>query len=57
MSFLYTWGSVVGPVIASAIYDRTQSYSALSWFLFGICWLTALLYFVMFEPKANPKLP
>jgi MFS family permease len=29
MSFLYMWGSVIGPVIAGAVYDRTQSYSPL----------------------------
>jgi len=28
MNFFYTWGSVLGPVIAGAVYDRTQSYSA-----------------------------
>jgi sugar phosphate permease len=27
MNFFYTWGSVLGPVIAGAIYDRTQSYA------------------------------
>ncbi|MBM2804866.1 MAG: major facilitator superfamily 1 [Deltaproteobacteria bacterium] len=47
MSFFYTWGSVVGPVIAGAVYDRSQSYVATLW---GICaamllgaFLTALL--------------
>jgi len=34
MSFFYTWGSVVGPVIAGAVYDRSQSYVATLW---GIC--------------------
>jgi sugar phosphate permease len=53
MSFLYTWGSVLGPVFAGAIFDRTQSYAALFWALFALCWLTALLYFLMFKPKAN----
>ncbi len=55
MSFLYTGGSVLGPVIAGAIYDRTKSYAALFWALFGLCWLTALLYFLMFQPKAKPS--
>jgi sugar phosphate permease len=27
MNLFYTWGSVLGPVIAGAVYDRTQSYS------------------------------
>lgn len=53
MSFLYTWGSVLGPVLAGAVYDRTQSYDALFWALFALCWLTALLYFLLFQPKAK----
>jgi sugar phosphate permease len=28
MNLFYTWGSVLGPVIAGAVYDRTQSYFA-----------------------------
>jgi len=51
MSFLYTWGSVLGPVLAGAIFDRTQSYAALFTTLFGLCWLTALLYLSMSHPK------
>ncbi len=31
MSFFYMWGSFAGPVMAGAIYDRTQSYLAVSW--------------------------
>jgi MFS family permease len=27
MNLFYTWGSVLGPVIAGAVYDRTQSYA------------------------------
>jgi fucose permease len=34
MSFFYTWGSVVGPVIAGAAYDREQSYATTLW---GLC--------------------
>jgi MFS family permease len=55
MSFLYTWGSVFGPVIAGAIYDRTKSYAALFWTLFGLCWITALLYALTFQPKTKPN--
>ena len=28
MNLFYTWGSILGPFIAGAIYDRTQSYVA-----------------------------
>lgn len=50
MSFLYTWGSVLGPVLAGAIYDRTQSYGGLYWVMIGLCWLTALLYVLLRRP-------
>jgi len=51
MSFLYTWGSVLGPVIAGSIYDRTKSYAALFWVLLVMCGVTAALYAMMFQPK------
>jgi MFS family permease len=51
MSFLYTWGSVLGPVLAGAVYDRTQSYEMLFWVLIAISWLTAMLYFALVQPK------
>lgn len=54
MSFLYTWGSVLGPVLAGAVYDRTQSYELLFGMLLSISWLTALLYFILFQPKPRP---
>jgi MFS family permease len=33
MNLFYTWGSILGPFLAGAIYDRTQSYQMV---LFGI---------------------
>jgi len=51
MSLLYTWGSVLGPVVAGAIYDRTQSYAGLFWVLFVISWVTAILYFTLLQPQ------
>jgi hypothetical protein len=27
MNLFYTWGSVLGPVVAGYVYDRTQSYA------------------------------
>ena len=55
MSVVYTSGSVLGPVLAGAIYDRTQSYGALFWTLMGLCWGTALIYLILCKP--NPRLP
>ncbi|MDH3445110.1 MAG: MFS transporter, partial [Deltaproteobacteria bacterium] len=53
MSFLYMWGSVIGPVVAGAVYDRTQSYDPLLWGLIGLCALTALCYAVLTPPKLS----
>jgi uncharacterized membrane protein YeaQ/YmgE (transglycosylase-associated protein family) len=39
MTLFYTWGGVLGPVIAGAIFDRWQSYEPLLWSLvvvFGV---------------------
>ena len=33
LNLFYTWGSILGPFLAGAIYDRTQSYQMV---LFGI---------------------
>jgi sugar phosphate permease len=57
MSFLYMWGSVIGPVIAGAVYDRTQSYSPLMWGLISLCWLTALIYAVLVKPSSPSSPP
>lgn len=50
MSFFYTWGSVVGPVIAGAVYDRSQSYIATLWGLCGILLLGAALTALLIKP-------
>jgi MFS family permease len=43
MAFFYTWGGVLGPVIAGAIYDRSQSYVVTLWGLCGILLLGCVL--------------
>ena len=35
MVLFYTWGGVLGPVIAGAIFDRWQTYEPLLWSLVG----------------------
>ena len=57
MSFLYMWGSVIGPVIAGAVYDRTQSYSSLMWGLISLCWVTAIIYAVLVKPNPHSSSP
>jgi MFS family permease len=44
MSFLYMWGSVLGPVIAGAIFDRYQSYAPMMFVVIGVFLLAACLY-------------
>lgn len=51
MSFFYMWGSVIGPVVAGAVYDRSETYSPLMWGLIVLCWLTAVIYLVLVKPE------
>jgi MFS family permease len=55
MSFLYMWGSVIGPVAAGLVYDHTQSYDALLWGLIGLCTLTTLCYALLKPPGSVPR--
>lgn len=50
MSFFYAWGSVIGPVIAGALYDREQSYFSTLWGLTVIMLLGALLTALLIQP-------
>ena len=50
MSFVSTWGSVIGPVVAGAIYDRTASYTAMIWTAAVLLLLASLLYFMVKKP-------
>jgi len=50
MGFFYMWGSVVGPVLAGVIYDRSQSYEVMLWVLFGLLVVAALLNALLIKP-------
>jgi len=50
MSFFYMWGSFAGPIMAGAIYDRTQSYQPVLWILFGLLTLATLLVLFLIRP-------
>jgi MFS family permease len=52
MSSFYTWGSVVGPVVAGALYDRDQSYLSTLWGLTAIMLLGAGLTALLIKPWA-----
>jgi sugar phosphate permease len=50
MSFFYMWGSFAGPVMAGAIYDRTQSYTMVLWILLGLLTFATLLVLFLIRP-------
>ena len=50
MSFFYMWGSFAGPVLAGAIYDRTQSYMIVLWIWFGLLTFATLLILFLIRP-------
>jgi MFS family permease len=55
MSFIQTWGAVIGPVIAGALYDSTGTYTHLLWGLVGILLITAVLYALVVNPAMKVK--
>jgi MFS family permease len=50
MSFIYTWGGVLGPVAAGFLYDRTQNYNAILWTLVIILAITSGAYATLTKP-------
>jgi len=53
MSFFYMWGSFAGPVLAGAIYDRTQSYMTVLWILFSLLTFATLAVLFLIRPWTN----
>ena len=50
MSFISTWGSVIGPVIAGAIYDHTRSYDLVIWSSAALLLVASMLYASVKKP-------
>jgi MFS family permease len=50
MSFFYMWGSFAGPIMAGAIYDRTQSYAIVLWILLTLLMIAMLLVLFLIRP-------
>jgi MFS family permease len=50
MSFVSTWGSVIGPVIAGAIYDQTRSYEIMIWVSAALLLVASGLYASVKKP-------
>jgi len=44
MTLFYTWGGVIGPVIAGAIFDRWGTYEPLLWSLIGVFVVAGLFF-------------
>jgi MFS family permease len=44
MTLFYTWGGVLGPVIAGAIFDRWATYEPLLWSLIGVFVVAGLFF-------------
>jgi len=53
MSFFYMWGSFAGPIMAGAIYDRTQSYVMALWIMLGLLTFATLLVLFLIRPWTN----
>jgi MFS family permease len=53
MSFVSTWGSVIGPVIAGAIYDYTLSYGITIWSSAVLLLAASLLYAMVKKPAPS----
>jgi MFS family permease len=44
MGLFYTWGGVVGPVVAGAVFDRWQTYEPLLWLLVVVFSIAGLFF-------------
>ena len=53
MNLFYTWGSILGPVIAGAVYDRTQSYATVLTGMTMALLIAAGLTALLIKPWAN----
>lgn len=51
MSFVSTWGSVIGPVLAGLVYDRTESYEILIWSSAALLLVASALYAMVKKPR------
>ncbi|MBI2361533.1 MAG: MFS transporter [Deltaproteobacteria bacterium] len=55
MSFFYMWGAVLAPVVAGALYDRSQTYSPMLWGLVGLYLVTTALYSLLSRPLPHRR--
>jgi sugar phosphate permease len=50
MNLFYTWGSILGPVLAGAVYDRTQSYATVLTGLTVVLTIAAIFTATLIHP-------
>ncbi|HKY07588.1 MAG TPA: MFS transporter [Candidatus Binatia bacterium] len=55
MSMFYVWGSVLGPVIAGAVWDHWGSYEPMLWALIGMFFLSGTFYSLLGKPWGRPR--
>jgi MFS family permease len=55
MTFIQTWGNVIGPVVAGMIYDRTHSYISLLWLSVALLFFASVLYAVVVRPLPQAR--
>jgi MCP family monocarboxylic acid transporter-like MFS transporter 13 len=55
MNLFYTWGSILGPVIAGAVYDRTHSYATVLTGLTVLLVIAALFAATLIKPWAETQ--
>jgi len=55
MSVFYVWGSVLGPVMAGAVWDRWHTYEPMLWVLVGLFFLSSTFYSCLGKPWTRPK--
>ena len=55
MSVFYVWGSVLGPVVAGAIWDRWQSYEPMLWVVAAMFFVSGAFYSALGKPGTGPN--
>jgi len=55
MSVFYVWGSVLGPVVAGAVWDRWQSYEPMLWVVAAMFFVSGAFYSALGKPWARPS--
>lgn len=51
MSFISTWGSVIGPVVMGAVYDQTRSYDIMIWASAALLLVASGFYAMVKKPS------